>query len=102
AQGMVALAALFRLQWCVSFLVARSGSFESFIMDPSSVLVRNGQVDRHRLRAERLSSHQLRQSIREQGHDPEADLALVRLESSGTISVLATMAGESRGRTGDQ
>lgn len=91
AQGMVALAALFGLQWCASYVSSRSQTVETILMAPSRALLREGKVDHHQLSSERMSIKQLHQNIRQQGHNPDSHLDLVTLESSGMVSVLASI-----------
>lgn len=92
--GIAALTALAGLQWILSLGVSRSASVERFVVSPAKLLLRDGRIVTSNLMDERLSDAQLEQNIRQQGYATKDGLEAVVLESSGSVSVIATREGD--------
>ena len=87
-QGMTALALLILLQFIVTFFSVRSPSLARAVRSEPTLLARDGALCREAMRRERITEEEIMSALRGDGQRYLADLALVFLESDGTISVV--------------
>lgn len=95
AEGAVAFAMLALLQLVVSWTSARLPGGRSIVNARPTVVLRDGQPDHAALRRQRLTVGELKQAVRSSGIGGFDQVAVVVLESDGTLSVI------SRSRLGD-
>ncbi|WP_347756139.1 YetF domain-containing protein [Agrococcus sp. ProA11] len=88
-EGVVALGLLAGLQFAIAWLSTRWQPLRKAITSSPQVLLRNGEFDSAALRAARLTEAEVRQAVRSSGVGDLADVALVVLETNGSISVIA-------------
>lgn len=89
AEGVVALALLAGLQFVIAWLTTRWQPLRKAITSSPQVLLRDGAVDHAALRKARLSEAEVRQAVRSSGAGDLADVAVVVLETNGSISVIS-------------
>lgn len=94
AEGLVAFAVLFALQYAVAFASSRSSAVRSFVKAEPALLLREGRLLHAALRDERVSADEVMQALRAQGHASIEDIEAVVLETDGTFSVIGAAAGE--------
>ncbi len=85
---MAATAVLVLLYWLSIHITQRSDVAGFLLKGESSVLVRDGQVDRAALRQGGVSQADLHEAIRSQGVDHLDAVKLATLERSGRVSVV--------------
>lgn len=95
AEGVVALALLATLQFAIAWATTRWQPLRKVITSSPQVLLRDGAIDAAALRTARLSEAEVRQAVRSSGVGDLAEVAVVVLETNGSISVI------SRARLGD-
>ena len=87
-EGLLAFALLAGLQFVVAFTSLRSATLRRLVKSsPTAVLV-DGRPRHEVLRAERVTIEELAQAVRRQGAGSFDDVALVVLETDGTLSVI--------------
>jgi uncharacterized membrane protein YcaP (DUF421 family) len=86
--AMLALVTLVVTHWVFSWLARDSGFFSHLIKGRSTVLVKDGQVNRAAMRAEHISDDDLAEDLRDKGFGAHRDIAEARLERSGKVSVV--------------
>lgn len=89
-QGLVAITVVAALHFGNELLSARSAAFDRLTSGRSTVLVRNGEIDRRALARERINEEELMSLLRMQSVDDLGDVREARLEPSGQLSVLKT------------
>ena len=94
AQALLAVAVVALLHAANEYLSYRSTAFDRLTGGASTVLVRNGALDRRALAKERLNEEELMSLLRMQSIDDLADVREARLEPSGQLSVLKTDAAK--------
>ena len=87
-QVMVAIAALFVLQYIVARLRKQSDAFENFVGNTPTLLMRDGVVNDEALKSNRVSRADLIAKLREANVMHFDEVRAVVLESTGDISVL--------------
>jgi uncharacterized membrane protein YcaP (DUF421 family) len=87
-EGVVALALLAGLQFAVAWLVVRSRGFAAAVRSGPTALLSDGRLDEPALRRQRVTAADVRQAVRAQGIGSLADVALVVLETDGSLSVV--------------
>jgi len=85
---VLALAVLVAMHWVFSWLARDAGFFSDLIKGRSTVLIKNGQVDRAAMQAEHISDDDLAEDLRDRGFGERRDVAEARLERSGRLSVI--------------
>lgn len=90
AQALLAIVVVAALHFGNEFLSSRSAAFDRLTGGGSTVLVRNGTLDRRALALERINEEELMSLLRMQSIDDLADVREARLEPSGQVSVLKT------------
>lgn len=88
AQGLVAIALLVCLQFCITWLSVRSGRINRLITTRPTLLVENGCFLRQALKSVRVTEDEIRAAIRQNGYGGVEQVAAVVLESDGSLSVI--------------
>lgn len=88
-RGAVALAALLAVQAGLSLVRRASPRLQRAIDNEPLVLLRDGVYDDAALRTARVTRDDVRQKLRQAGMDRLDDVALVVLETTGDVSVMA-------------
>lgn len=88
-EGVVALALLAGLQFAIAWITTRWQPLRKLITSSPQVLLRDGVIDAAALRAARLTEAEVRQAVRSSGVGDLADVAVVVLETNGSISVIS-------------
>lgn len=88
-EGVVALALLAGLQFAIAWVTTRWQPLRKIITSSPQVLLRDGVIDAAALRAARLTEAEVRQAVRSSGVGDLADVAVVVLETNGSISVIS-------------
>ena len=86
--GILAFALLVFLQYLVTWLSVRSKTFLSLIKSQPKMLYYDGQFDELQLKKERMSYAEIMQAVREEGIGSLDDVAVVVLETDGTLSII--------------
>lgn len=92
AEGAVGLGLLVALQYVVASASGRLPALRRLVKSEPQVLVRNGVVLHDVLRRERLNVEEVHQALRQSGIAEMADVAVVVLETDGSLSILAAAA----------
>ena len=87
-QALIAIAALFLLQFIISKLRKSSDALEDFIGNSPMLLMRDGEIDEDALKKGRVSRDDLIAKLREANVMHFREVRAVVLESTGDISVL--------------
>lgn len=93
AEGVAALALLCALQYAVAFSSVRSARFRGLIKSEPTLLVRNGELLRGRMREERVAEDEILAAARREGHADYSGIEAIVLETDGTFSVIAGTKG---------
>lgn len=88
ADGLTALALLVGLQYVVAFLSVRWKRFGRMVKSEPSLLLRDGALLPHAMRAQRVTEEEIDAAIRQSGAGDRAAVACVVLESDGSLSVV--------------
>ncbi|MEE4208185.1 MAG: YetF domain-containing protein [Parvularcula sp.] len=88
AQTLVAMTALFAVQWLVARLRKTSDSFEQLVQNEPIILMRNGAFDEAALRKTRVAKDDLIAKLREANVLALDRVQAVILETTGDVSVL--------------
>lgn len=88
AQGVLAFAALIAFQLAVTWVAVRMPRFEKAIKSRPAALLRDGKPDEAAMKRERVTLGEVRAAIRSQGIARLEEVALVVLETDGSISVI--------------
>jgi len=86
--ALVAVAVLIALHWVFSALGRSSPLIARLIKGQSTLLVKNGRVDRRALHNEHMSQDDLDEDLRHHGLSGTSGVAEARLERDGRLSVL--------------
>jgi uncharacterized membrane protein YcaP (DUF421 family) len=90
SEGVLALALLAVLQMVVASTSRRLPGGRSFVTAPPTVLLRDGVLREDVMLRERITRGELRQAVRSSGSGGFDTLAMVVLESDGSLSVVPT------------
>lgn len=88
AEGAIALALLILLQFLVTFMSVRSGRFASALRSEPDLLARDGQFCTSAMKQERVTQDEALSAVRASGGNDIDEVAILILESDGTISVV--------------
>ena len=88
AEGVTAFLLLAGAQYAVTWTSMRSSRFRRWIKAEPRALLRDGQLITDALRAERVTADEVDAAIRGAGHADAAGIALVMLETDGSMSVV--------------
>jgi uncharacterized membrane protein YcaP (DUF421 family) len=82
------IAVLVAFHWLISLVGRNSPVFSGWIKGHSTVLVKDGKVQRSRLEEAHMSNDDLEEDLRQQGVAEPAEVGEARLERSGRLSVI--------------
>lgn len=88
AEGVTALALLVTLQYVVAWASERSSKVERLVKSEPTLLYRSGFLQ-HAMRQERVTTDEVLQAARGQGHADLGSVGAVVLETDGTLSFLS-------------
>ncbi|MBA3564847.1 MAG: DUF421 domain-containing protein [Gammaproteobacteria bacterium] len=88
ADGILALALLVVLQYCVAWLQVRSSGLRDVVKNRPTLLLKDGEATDDALRRERITRDELLAALRNAGCGDSAGVAAAVLETDGSISVL--------------
>jgi uncharacterized membrane protein YcaP (DUF421 family) len=88
SEGMAGILPIAALEYVGSWLSFMKPSLDRLIEGSPTVVMRDGQVDRHGLRRERLTEHDIDAALRHHGIDNRDDVRLATVEIDGKITVL--------------
>jgi uncharacterized membrane protein YcaP (DUF421 family) len=87
-ETLAAVWILIAMHWVISYFTEGSPMLGSLVKGNTTVLVRNGRVDRQALKDAHMSPDDLDEDLREQGIDDPKKVKEARLERSGKLSVI--------------
>jgi uncharacterized membrane protein YcaP (DUF421 family) len=85
---LAAVWVLIAMHWVISYFTEGSPTLGSLVKGNTTVLVRDGRVDRQALKDAHMSPDDLDEDLREQGIDDPKKVKEARLERSGKLSVI--------------
>jgi uncharacterized membrane protein YcaP (DUF421 family) len=88
AEGIAAFLLLAGAQFAVTWTSLRSRRFRRWIKAEPRALLRDGEMIAEALRAERVTAEDVEAAIRGAGHAGPSSIALVMLETDGSMSVV--------------
>jgi uncharacterized membrane protein YcaP (DUF421 family) len=88
AEGITAFLLLAGAQYAVTWTSLRSSRFRRWIKAEPRALLRDGRLISEALRTERVTPDEVDAAIRGAGHAGAAEIALVMLETDGSMSVV--------------
>ena len=88
AEGVTAFLLLAGAQYAVTWTSLRSPRFRAWIKAEPRALLRDGQLIIDALKAERVTPDEVDAAIRGSGYSDTAEIALVMLETDGSMSVV--------------
>jgi len=88
AEGVSAFLLLAGAQYAVTWTSLHSARFRGWIKAEPRALLRNGEILPAALRAERVTPDEVEAAIRAAGYPDQAAIALVMLETDGSMSVV--------------
>lgn len=92
-EGVTALALLIGLQYVTAWMSTRSPRFRELVKSEPTLLARRGEMVRSALRQQRISTSEVLQAVRSEGHGSLDDVDAVVLETDGSMSVIAPSHG---------
>jgi uncharacterized membrane protein YcaP (DUF421 family) len=100
AEGLTALALLVCLQFAITWVSMRVAFVSRLVKAEPTLLAKDGQLLHEAMRRQRVTREEIEAAIRQHGKQGLDDVALVILETDGSMSVVS--AGTSTGDTHDQ
>jgi uncharacterized membrane protein YcaP (DUF421 family) len=85
---LAAVWVLIAMHWVISYFTESSPTLGSLVKGNTTVLVRNGRIDRQALKDAHMSPDDLDEDLREQGIADPKKVKEARLERSGKLSVI--------------
>jgi uncharacterized membrane protein YcaP (DUF421 family) len=85
---LAAVLMLIAMHWLISAVVRRWPAIGPLVKGNTTLLVRNGRVDRKALESSHMSDDDLAEDLREAGVDEVSAVKEARLERSGKLSVI--------------
>lgn len=79
---------LIAIHWLISYIARDSPRIGKLVKGTSTVLIRNGSVDREAMKAAHMSVDDLHEDLRQEGVDDPKQVKEARLERSGGLSVI--------------
>jgi uncharacterized membrane protein YcaP (DUF421 family) len=86
--GALALALLVYLQYLITWLSARSDAIQNLVKSSPTLLVYKGEMDRERMKKERVTEEEIHEAAREHGCSSLRELEAVILETTGELNVI--------------
>jgi uncharacterized membrane protein YcaP (DUF421 family) len=85
---LVAVFVLIALHWVISLISRDWPAFGALVKGHTTLLIKNGKVERQALKEAHMSNDDLEQDLREQGADDASQVKEARLERNGKLSVI--------------
>jgi uncharacterized membrane protein YcaP (DUF421 family) len=76
------------VHWVISYITQDFPALSYAIKGKDTVLIRNGELDRHALAASHMSEDDLAEDLRQEGIETPTQVKMARLERSGRLSVI--------------
>jgi uncharacterized membrane protein YcaP (DUF421 family) len=89
SQGMAGILPIAAMEYAGSWLSIKKPSFDRFIEGSPTVVVREGELDRRGMTAERMTDYDVAAALRHHGIDDRRQVRLATVESDGHVSVLS-------------
>lgn len=88
AQGFLAFLLLLSFQFAVTWLSVRSAAISHLVKARPTLLLRDGQMQQHAMRAQRVTESEVLAALRAHGVASEKEARAVVLETDGSFSVV--------------
>ncbi|MDQ3205513.1 MAG: DUF421 domain-containing protein [Pseudomonadota bacterium] len=88
AEGVLALAVLIFLQFCITWMSARWRWVHDLVASEPTLLLHDGQMLDQAMRKERVNRQAMLQTLRNHGVDDPADAQAVVMETDGSFSII--------------
>lgn len=86
AEGLLALAMLIGLQYCITWLSVRSERFQTLMKSSPKILVHRGVYQDRAMRDERVTRAEITAALHSQGKTEASDCSVI-LETDGSLNV---------------
>jgi uncharacterized membrane protein YcaP (DUF421 family) len=87
-ETLAAVVVLIALHWLISLVTETSPKIGALVKGHSTVLIRNGRIDRKALKQAHMSIDDLDEDLRQAGIDNASNVKEAQLERSGKLSVI--------------
>lgn len=87
-EGIVAFCLLVSLQYISTWLSAHSTKVQKLLKSQPTLIYYDNHYDKGKMKKERITEAEVRQSIRKDGYISLEDIAAIILESDGTLTVM--------------
>jgi uncharacterized membrane protein YcaP (DUF421 family) len=87
-QGMAGILPIAAMEYVGSWLSIKKPSFDRIIEGSPTIVMREGQLDRHGMNIERMTEYDIDAALRHHGIDDRRQVRLATVESDGHVSVL--------------
>ncbi len=88
AQGMAGILPIAAMEYVASWLSIKKPSFDRIIEGEPTIVMREGELDRRGMNAERMTEYDIDAALRHHGIDDRRQVRLATVESDGHVSVL--------------
>jgi uncharacterized membrane protein YcaP (DUF421 family) len=95
--GVIAFMLLIFLQYILTWLSVRSKKFKNIITSNPSLLIYKGELLEDTLKEERITLDELNMAVRNQGISDISKVEVLILETTGDISIIASVEGDKTG-----
>jgi uncharacterized membrane protein YcaP (DUF421 family) len=104
AEGVAALALLVVLQFIITWSSVRSATVSNLVKSEPTLLARDGRLLHDAMRRQRVTKEEIEAAVRQHGNRDVGEVAMVILETDGSMSVISGGGGQpkSRAKANDQ
>lgn len=104
AEGVAALALLVVLQFIITWSSVRSATVSNLVKSEPTLLARDGRLLHDAMRRQRVTKEEIEAAVRQHGNRDVGEVAMVILETDGSMSVISGGRGQpkSRAKANDQ
>ena len=88
AQGMAGILPIAAMEYVASWVSMKKPSFDRIIEGEPTIVMREGELDRRGMNAERMTEYDIDAALRHHGIDDRRQVRLATVESDGHVSVL--------------
>lgn len=88
AQGMAGILPIAAMEYVASWVSIKKPSFDRIIEGEPTIVMREGELDRRGMNAERMTEYDIDAALRHHGIDDRRHVRLATVESDGHVSVL--------------
>ncbi len=88
AQGMAGILPIAAMEYVASWVSIKKPSFDRIIEGEPTIVMREGELDRRGMNAERMTEYDIDAALRHHGIDDRRLVRLATVESDGHVSVL--------------